>query len=111
EKDSLDVATKHVVPECNRAIFAPSAVDTEFLSQNLGKNPLVHAEFWQREFQLIHVAVIADLFGPGHGFEASCGVVLDEGRRVGIPPMAVRDDVRENPGITGELLVRDASEH
>src|SRR5262249_40459577 len=89
----------------------------EVVGQHAGQDAPVHVVLGQGELQLVHVAVVADLFGLRHGLGAQAQVRLDQGWGVRLPPVAARDHVGENPAITGQLLVlvarqdRDAERH
>ena len=107
----FDVAAEHAAAEVDGLLFAPAAFDDEPLGQNLGQDSLVHGELRQAEFELVGVAVVADLFGLRHGFQPGGRVVLDVRGRVRVPPVAVGDHVRKDPGVAHQFLVRDARQH
>src|SRR5262249_61018007 len=77
----------------------------EAISQNRTQDPPVHVELWQYEFQLVSVAVVANLFDLGHALQASGAVLFDERRNIGVPPMAAGHHVGEDPTVTGQFLI------
>ena len=85
--------------------FAPAKVYNKVLGQNLRENSAIHAKFRQCEFQFVHVAVVADLFRFRHGLQPTAAVLLNEGRDIRVPPVAVRDDVREYPRVADQFLI------
>src|SRR5687768_15577526 len=104
-EDSLQVAAEHAAAEIERLRFAPAAVDDEAFGEYFGENALVHPELGQHEFELVRIAVVADLLGLRNGLE-SCGrIMLDIRGRVRVPPMAIRDDVRKDPSVAHQFLV------
>jgi hypothetical protein len=103
-EDPLGVGDQEVAGQGNGAIFAPAAVLDIAFGQNLGEDPLVHGELGQGEFELVHVAVVTDLLGSRDGFHPGRAIVLNERRRIRVPPMAVGDDVRKDPSVTGKVL-------
>ena len=87
------VSLQDLKAQIDRAFFSPVAIQYETLRENFGEDPFVHSEFGQSKFKLVHVAVVANLFCAGNGFESRREVSFDEGRRVGVPPVAVGDDI------------------
>ena len=97
--------------QIDRAFFSPVAIHHETLRENFGEDPFVHSEFRQSKFKLVHVTVVANLFCAGNGFESRREVSFDEGRRVGVPPVTVGDDIGENPGVAGQFLIGHAGQY
>ena len=108
QENRFDVAAEVLFAEGDGLLFGPAAIDNEPLGEDVGEDALVHVELGQGEFQLVHVAVVADLLVARYGFQAGGGVLLNVGRDIGIPPVAVRVDVGKNPGVTDQFLIRDA---
>src|SRR5436309_14995047 len=104
-ENSPGVVAKQEAGQFHRLGLAQQARADEVVRQDLAQNAAVHVELGQDEFQLVSVAVIADLLYFGNCLKSSAEVLLDVGRNVGIPPMAVGDDVGKDPAIADQLLI------
>src|SRR5439155_20275982 len=109
-EDSPGVVAEEKAGQFHRLGFRRQARADEVVGEDLGEDTAIHIELGQHEFELVSIAVIADLLDLRNRLKPSPKVLLDVGRDVGIPPMAVGDDVGENPAVAGQLLVLAATQ-
>ena len=89
-EDRLDIAAQYLSAKSHCFFFRPATADDEVASQHAGKHLTVHTKLRQREFQLVHIAVVANLLCAGNGFETAAAIQFDVSGNVGIPPVTVR---------------------
>ena len=89
------------------------AVEHQAFGQHFGQHALVHGEFRQAEFQLVHVAVIAYQLRPRHALEPRGQVPLYLRGHIAVPPVPAEHDVVDDPvnALKDEPQQKDITEH
>src|SRR5216683_4367049 len=109
-ENSPGVVAEEKAGQFHRLGFRCQARADEVVGEDLGEDAAVHIELGQDKFQLVSIAVITDLLDLRNRLKPSPKVLLDVGGDIGIPPMAVGDDVGENPAVADQLLVLAATQ-